>query len=67
MSMVKSGDQEAKSATGKAEHIQQEITRLHSVTEVRIRLCLIYVSFQRLLQQVRGKSSGESEMVILSY
>lgn len=54
MSMVKSGDQEAKTATEKVEHLQQEITRFHRVTEVRIRLCLIYVKFQRLVQQVCG-------------
>lgn len=52
MSMVKSGDQEANSAVEKVEYLQQQITRLHRVTEIRIKLCLIYVSFQRLVQQV---------------
>lgn len=54
MSMVKSGDQEANTAKEKVEHLQVQITRLHRVIEIRIKLCLTYVSFHRLVQQVKG-------------
>ena len=53
-SMVRSGDQEAKVATEKVTTLQTTITRLHSVTEIRIKLSLIYISFHRLLQEVGG-------------
>lgn len=51
VSLVKSGDQEAKSAAEKVDHLTKQIQRLHRVTEVRIKLSLHYVSFHRLLQQ----------------
>ena len=52
VSLVKSGDQEANSAAEKVDHLTKQIQRLHRVTEVRIKLSLLYVSFHRLLQQV---------------
>jgi len=51
-SMVQSGDREAGAARDKTALLVTEVERLHRVTEVRIKLCLIYVTFQRLVQQV---------------
>lgn len=50
--LVKSGDQEAPAAAQKVDMLSKQWQRMQRVTETRIKLSLLYVSFHKLANQV---------------
>lgn len=53
VNLVKSGDQEAQSAAHKVDSLCKQIQRLHRTVQVRIQISIVYVTFHKLVQQVK--------------